>query len=90
MCIEAARELAKTAEDKGLTEDYIIPSMDEWEVFPREAAAVGSKAVEQGIAEKPMTRDQLHETAESIIKKARGETKVLMDEGFIAEPDKEF
>ncbi len=90
MCIEAARELARTAEDKGLTEDYIIPSMDEWEVFPREAAAVGSKAVEQGIAEKPMTREELHKTAESIIKKARDEARMLMEQGFIANPEKEF
>jgi malate dehydrogenase (oxaloacetate-decarboxylating) len=90
MCIQAARELAGTAEDKGLTEDYIIPSMDEWEVFPREAAAVGAKAIEQGIAQKIMTRDQLYKTAESIIKKARAETKMLMEEGFIQEPEKEF
>jgi len=89
MCIEAARELARTAEDKGLSEDYIIPSMDEWEVFPREAAAVGAKAVEQGIAEKIMTRDQLYKTAESIIRNARDQTKMLMDEGFIGDPDKE-
>jgi len=88
MCIEAAMELARTAEDKGLSEDYIIPSMDEWEVFPREAAAVGSKAVEQGIAEKVMTREELYKTAESIIKKARDETKMLMEEGFITDPDK--
>ncbi len=89
MCIEAAMELARTAEDKGLSEDYIIPSMDEWEVFPREAAAVGSKAIEQGIAEKIMTREELYKTAESIIKKAREETKMLMQEGFIKDPDKE-
>ena len=83
MCIEAARELAKTAEDKGLSEDYIIPTMDEWEVFPREAAAVGSKAIEQGIAEKIMTREELYKTAESIISKSREETQLLMEEGFI-------
>ncbi|MCK4908938.1 MAG: NADP-dependent malic enzyme, partial [Planctomycetes bacterium] len=41
MAIAAAHELAKCAEDKGLTDDYITPGMDEWEVFPREAAAVG-------------------------------------------------
>jgi malate dehydrogenase (oxaloacetate-decarboxylating) len=64
--------------------------MDEWEVFPREAAAVGAKAIEQGIAQKIMTRDQLYKTAESIIKKARAETKMLMEEGFIQEPEKEF
>jgi malate dehydrogenase (oxaloacetate-decarboxylating) len=89
MCIAAAMELARTAEDKGLSEDYIIPSMDEWEVFPREAAAVGSKAVEQGIAGKVMTREELYKTAESIIKKARDETKMLMEQGFIGDPDKE-
>ena len=83
MCIEAAKELAKTAEDRGLSEDYIIPSMDEWEVFPREAAAVGIKAIEQGIAEKVMTREELYKTAESIIRMAREETKLLMEKGFI-------
>ena len=88
MCIAAAMELAKTAEDKGLSEDYIIPSMDEWEVFPREAAAVGTKAIEQGIAENILTREELYKTAESIIKKARQETKMLMEEGFIDDPDK--
>jgi len=89
MCIQAARELAGTAEDKGLSEDYIIPSMDEWEVFPREAAAVGSTAIEQAIAQKVMTRAELHKTAESIIKKAREQTRMLMEAGFIADPDKE-
>ncbi len=46
MCIAAARELAKTAEDKGLHEDYLIPTMEDWEVFPREAAAVRMLAIE--------------------------------------------
>ncbi len=90
MCIEAARELAKTAEDKGLSEDYIIPSMDEWEVFPREAAAVGAKAIEQGIAQVVLPRAELYKQAEAIISKAREQTRLLMEEGFIAKPEKEF
>jgi malate dehydrogenase (oxaloacetate-decarboxylating) len=45
MCIAAAYELAKCAEDKGLNEDYLLPRMDEWEVFPREAVAVAKKAI---------------------------------------------
>jgi malate dehydrogenase (oxaloacetate-decarboxylating) len=89
MCIAAAIELAKVAEDKGLSEGYIIPTMDEWEVFPREAAAVGVKAIEQGIAEKTMTREELYSTAESIIRKARDETRMLLEAGFISDPDKE-
>jgi malate dehydrogenase (oxaloacetate-decarboxylating) len=88
MCIAAARELAKTAEDKGLSDDYIIPTMDEWEVFPREAAAVGAKAIEQGIAQIVLPREELYKQAEAIIKKAREQTRLLMREGFITDPEK--
>jgi hypothetical protein len=47
-------------------------------------------AIEQGIAQKVMTRAELYKTAEAIIKKAREQTRLLMEEGFIAEPEKEF
>src|SRR5438094_8498183 len=47
MCIAAAGEIAKVAEEIGLSEDRIIPSMSDWELFPREAAAVGAQAVKQ-------------------------------------------
>ncbi|TKJ43492.1 malate dehydrogenase [candidate division TA06 bacterium B3_TA06] len=86
MCIAAAKELAKVAEDKGLTEDYIIPSMDEWEVFPREAAAVGMQAVEEGVALRAdVTREQLLKEAEETIRNARSSVQLLMKEGYIPE-----
>ena len=83
MCIAAAVELARLAEDKGLKEDYIIPRVDEWEIFPHEAVAFGMKAIEQGVAGITMTRDELFEKASKTIKRARDETKMLMDTGFI-------
>jgi len=86
MCLAAAYEIAKTAEDKGLREDYIVPTMDEWEVFPREAAAVGTQAVKDGVAKIKKSRKELLEMAEEIIKRARDETKFLMKEGFIKSP----
>ena len=67
--IAAAHELAACAEDKGLTDDYITPTMDEWEVFPREAVAVGMKAIEQGIARFPISKDELLEKSSAIIRK---------------------
>ncbi len=85
MCIAAARELAKVAEDKGLREDYILPTMDEREIFAREAVAVGMKAIEQKVARVTMTKEQLFEKASAIIDRARKETKVLMDSGIICE-----
>lgn len=83
MCIAAALELARVAEDRGLREDYLIPTMDDWEVFPREAVAVGMKAIEQGVARITMTREQLLKTATEKIKQAREMTQWLMKEGFI-------
>jgi len=89
MCIEAASELAKVAEDNGIHEEYIVPNMDEWEVFPREAVAVGSKGIEQGVARVKAPAEERLKLAEAIIKSARDQVKILMKEGFIKDPDKE-
>jgi malate dehydrogenase (oxaloacetate-decarboxylating) len=86
MCIAAALEIAKTAEDKGLSEEYIVPTMDDWEVFPREAVAVGMKAIETGVARVNLSRDELWQRAESAIRRARDQTKLLMDKDFIRAP----
>jgi malate dehydrogenase (oxaloacetate-decarboxylating) len=86
MCIEAARELAKVAEDKGLKEDYLVPTMDEWEVFPREAVAVGQKAIEQGVAQIKLTPDEAFTKAEQIIKRARAEMASRQEHGFVKLP----
>lgn len=83
MCIAAACELAKTAEDQGLSEEYIVPAMDSWEVFAREAVAVGLKAISQGVAHLKPSRQELYDTAIHIIKKARGQTECMMKNGFI-------
>jgi malate dehydrogenase (oxaloacetate-decarboxylating) len=83
MCVAAALELAGMAEETGLTEDHIVPSMADWEVFPREAAAVGMKAIEQGIARKRMSRQELVERARAIIMRSRDQTEALMRGGFI-------
>jgi malate dehydrogenase (oxaloacetate-decarboxylating) len=88
MCIAAANELAKVAQDHGISEDYIIPNMDQWEVFPREAVAVGMKAIEQGVARKILSAEEQFKMADEIIQKARAEVQWMMKEGFIIDPDK--
>lgn len=87
MCIAAAGALADMAEKKGLTTDYILPNMDEWEVFPREAAAVAMKAQEQGVARITRSYDEEFEQASAIIRRARNLTQRMMEEGFIATPE---
>ena len=87
MCIAAAEELARCAESRGLSEKRILPTMDEWEIFPREAAAVGLKAIEQGVAKRSLTKIELIESATRTIRRAQLETKTLMDHGVIAPID---
>jgi malate dehydrogenase (oxaloacetate-decarboxylating) len=84
MCIAASEELARCAQEKGLAEDRILPTMDDWEVFPREAAAVGMKAIEQGRAKHELTREALLHKAIETIKRAREQTRTLMEHGLIA------
>lgn len=86
MCIAAAKELAKVAEEKGLNENYIVPNMDEWEVYPREAVAVGLMAIEQGIARFKLPKNELYAKAENAIRNSREITQSLMKNGFIPQP----
>jgi malate dehydrogenase (oxaloacetate-decarboxylating) len=86
MCITAAETLARYAEEKGLSEEYLLPRMDEWQVFAREATAVGLKAIEQGVAGLVLTEAELFTKAEATIKNARAETHALMEAGLIALP----
>jgi malate dehydrogenase (oxaloacetate-decarboxylating) len=87
MCIAAANALADMSAEKGLSTEYITPTMDEWEAFPREATAVAMKAIEQGVARLKLTKDQEYAQASAMIKRARDLTNLMMEEGFIKKSD---
>jgi len=89
MCIAAAQELAKFAEERGMHERDILPRMEEWEVFPREAVACALKSIEQGMARVKPSRQELYEKAVAIIQNARESVKLLMKEGLIKPPPPE-
>jgi malate dehydrogenase (oxaloacetate-decarboxylating) len=86
MCIAAARELAAVAAEQGLSEEYIVPTMEEIEVFAREAAAVGLKAIEQGLARVKRSRQDLLDHATQIIRRAQRQVGVSMSKGLIRPP----
>lgn len=82
MCFAAAQALADHVGDR-LDEEHILPNMDDWEVFPREAAAVAMKAQEQGLARLTMSYDELYNHAREIIKRSRDLTHMMMEQNFI-------
>jgi len=83
MAIAAAEELALCAEERGIHEENIVPTMDEWEVFPREAVAVALKAQEQGVARLSLSREELYDMAETKIRQAREMVQFLMEKELI-------
>ncbi|HEU68534.1 MAG TPA: NADP-dependent malic enzyme [Candidatus Acetothermia bacterium] len=88
MAIAAAEAIAKTAEDKGLRDDYIVPSMMDLDVFVNEAVAVGLKAIEQGVARRVLSEGELRKQAETAIKRARAEVEILQKAGHVPPPPK--
>jgi malate dehydrogenase (oxaloacetate-decarboxylating) len=84
MCFAAAEALANQI-GSDLDERHILPTMDDWEVFPREAAAVAMKAQEQGFARLQIGYEDEFKNATSIIKRSRDLTHTMMKDGFIAE-----
>ena len=90
MCIAAANELAKFAEERGIHEEDIVPRMDEWEVFPREAVACALESIKEGVARVKLIRQELWERATRIIKNARESTELLMKKGLIPPPPEDL
>jgi malate dehydrogenase (oxaloacetate-decarboxylating) len=87
MCFAAANALAEMAQERGMDEETILPTMDDWEVFPREAAAVAVQAQKEGLARKPISYEEELENAQEIIRRSRELTQTMMAEGFIPKAD---
>ena len=83
MAIAAAEELARCAEEVGIDDDHILPTMGNWEVFPREAAAVGVKAQEQGVARLSLSHEELLSKAKATIREAQDLTHFMMEKELI-------
>jgi malate dehydrogenase (oxaloacetate-decarboxylating) len=90
MAIVAAREIAKVAEEKGLRNDKLMPTMMDVEVFPRVAAKVAEQAVKEGLARKPMSADDVFTAAAYDIKEAQNVVKALMAANHIKAPPEDL
>ncbi len=86
MCIAAGNALAEFAERQGIHENYIIPTMDQWEVYIEEAVAAAEQSIKQGVARLKPTRDELYERAKKMILNARQSTETLMKARLIPPP----
>jgi malate dehydrogenase (oxaloacetate-decarboxylating) len=83
MIITFAETLAGYAERKGLREDYIIPTMEEWDAYIETALAVGLKTMELGISRITLSREELLSDIREAILSSRAKYEALMKAGYI-------
>ena len=65
--IVAAEELAKFAQERGLKKDYIVPNMEERELYPRIASGVAEDLVKRGLSDIKGSREYFYKKAKKII-----------------------
>ena len=87
MCLAAANQIVGYAEHHGLSEDHIVPTMEDHLVAAEVAVAVGMKAQEQGIARIKMSRLGLFRQASFMIRRSKKATAALVERGVIQQPD---
>ncbi|MCK5685283.1 NADP-dependent malic enzyme [bacterium] len=88
MAIAAANSMANYAVNNGgISPDKIMPTMDETEVFAHEAADVAQCAIKSGLARIEMPWQEVYDKTLAGINEARDTMKLLMENGFIKEPD---
>jgi len=83
MIVKASQELANFAAERGLNSNYIIPTMEDWEVFPRVAATIADSAVKENFARIKLSKNEFLERAREIISKNRMMIEKLMKDELI-------
>ncbi len=84
MAICAAHSIASYAEQKGIDENVIMPSMVDTEMFPIVAADVAECAVKSGLARRILDRNDVLKIATHDIDEARRISNLLSKHSFIS------
>src|SRR6056297_3076096 len=87
MAVAASYSMANYAEKKGIHPDYIMPKMDETDMFAYEAADVAMQAVKEGVARVESDWDTIYDRTLQEIGNTRQTIDMMMEKGFINPPD---
>ncbi|HNX98546.1 MAG TPA: NADP-dependent malic enzyme, partial [Candidatus Aminicenantes bacterium] len=87
MAIAAAYSVADFAQRKGIHPDYIMPTMEETDMFAQESADVAMAAIKCGVARIQMGHKEVFDQTLRDIHEARQAIGLLMREGLVASPD---
>jgi malate dehydrogenase (oxaloacetate-decarboxylating) len=85
LCIEGARSLARYAESKGLSENSILPTMDDYMAYVEVARNVARKAIELNLARRKYSDNELYDAIHSIIAYQRVLMRNMIKSGLTGE-----
>ena len=88
MAIKAAHSLAGFAERKGINPEYIIPQMDEEDVFAYVAADVATEAIAEKVARHILSWNEVFNNVQQEIRKTRALCIEMMTSGYLEPPAK--
>ena len=83
MAIRAAHSIADYAEKQGLTPDRIMPTMMDSDLFPHVAADVAMQAIQDGVARKTRTWQEVFDIAQHDINETHTLVDLFQEKGFI-------
>jgi len=86
MAIRAAQAIAAFADKRGISPENIVPTMEEIDVFPAEAAEVADQAVLDGVARRSLSYNEVYELTKYDILNTRSSTESLIQNGLILSP----
>ncbi len=79
--VAASNEIANFIEDP--TENNVVPTMEDWELYPRVASAVAAKTVELKLARKSGSKETFFNIANEIIQENRNIYMDLLDRKLV-------
>lgn len=85
LCIEGARSLARYAESKGLSENSILPTMDDYMAYVEVARNIARKAIELNLARRKYSDNELYDAIHSIIAYQRVLMRNMIKSGLAGE-----
>ncbi|MFP4619973.1 MAG: NADP-dependent malic enzyme [Bacteroidales bacterium] len=88
MAVAASYSMANYAEKKGIHPEYIMPKMDETDMFAYEAADVAMQAIKDGVARVESDWDNIYNRTLEDIGHTRHTIDMMMDKNFIKKPDR--
>ena len=90
MAIAAAHAIAGYAEKKGLSPQYIIPTMLDTDMVPFVASEVAAAAVSEGIARNPITKNEVKTLVANDIEYSIELSQQLSESGLVKDISDDF